>query len=101
MTIPSQSPPPSLRAQVKTWLQGVSQDARVYGLDLATATIRARSSFPTNAVLSWIGQQAVDAVTKQVVKVILWDAAKSLDISVDSDTLDAMAGVIVEALAAT
>lgn len=95
------SKPFQWRRDVQNWLASVLQYQRQLGLDTRRAVLHERESFPTNALIEFVGRTIEKRIAVWAVKNALRDAAVSLSFPLNEDTLNIMANLAVDAVLAS
>ena len=89
------------RRDVRNWLASVFEYQRRFGRDIRSAAVHEGENFPTNILIEFVGRTIDKGLAIWAVKNALRDAAASLSIPLNDDTLDFMVNLAVDAVLAS
>jgi hypothetical protein len=87
---------------VQQWLRAVLDFGSRTGVDFRIAAQNLQHQFPSSQVVTFVGQQVYQGLSRWAVKTALREAATALNVTIDDETLDfltdlAMASIVAAA----
>lgn len=95
---PRKSQPFHWRQDVRQWLSEVLQYQRQSGLHFRTAASHCQQSFPSSELVLFAGQAVYKGIAVWAVKTALREAAASLGVTMDDETVDFLADLAVDVI---
>ncbi len=89
------------RRDVRNWLDSVLQYQRQYGMSFRSAAQYSQQNFPSSTLVEFIGRSVERRLAVWAVKSALREAATSLNLAIDNDTLDLLTNLAIDTILAT
>lgn len=86
------------RRDVKQWFREVLEYQQLSGLDFRIAATHCQQSFPSSDLVEFAGQALAKGLATWAVREALKEAAASLGIKLDSETIDFLADLAMDVI---